>query len=496
MEHGLPIWIPRLGGVEIALKGILAGVGLRHVVLGGARPAGSIVVGPDGSDSTHGATAPARMTIALRVFKAAQLVASRSFTNAFGDFTAIDLETTGKNPRQAEIVELAVVRVRNGRIVDELHKLVKPRVPIEPGATRTHGFTAEMLAAEPFFEDVWPEVRAFCGTDILVAHNGYDFDFPILRRMAAALSGGWSFSTYDSLLLARDLVPTSKKLEDRPRVRDRSGALAPRARRHAYAGAGVPRAELQRKSSAREPPAAGERARLSRGGTGTGRRTVAERRGTRAARTDAGLRARAIQRLPRSLPRRARRSARRVTAKPQDQLIARLGGEELMLQGPRNQDRRSALSGCDAALASIAGAVSSRAAPPARIELFSRRSVLSQYADGADADRERVNLLTLHSTKGLEFSRVYIVGVEDGQLPGRSDRKEPSVDDVEEARRLLYVGMTRTKDRLVMTRVKTRAGKPTGAVQFLDEMGGVDLVAGTGSLSGELSPEGVDGGGT
>jgi DNA helicase-2/ATP-dependent DNA helicase PcrA len=82
-----------------------------------------------------------------------------------------------------------------------------------------------------------------------------------------------------------------------------------------------------------------------------------------------------------------------------------------------------------------------------------------------------VNLLTLHSTKGLEFSRVYVVGVEDAQLPGGSPTHGATPAEIEEARRLLYVGMTRTKDRLVMTRVETRAGKPTRGHRFLDEMG-------------------------
>jgi superfamily I DNA/RNA helicase len=98
---------------------------------------------------------------------------------------------------------------------------------------------------------------------------------------------------------------------------------------------------------------------------------------------------------------------------------------------------------------------------------FLEQVVLSK-SDGPERDPARVNLLTLHSTKGLEFSRVYIVGAEDGQLPGGRD---PSKRDVEEARRLLYVGMTRTKDRLVLTRVEARGGKPTGRHRFLDEMG-------------------------
>ncbi len=96
--------------------------------------------------------------------------------------------------------------------------------------------------------------------------------------------------------------------------------------------------------------------------------------------------------------------------------------------------------------------------------------MLSKW-DGHEPDRARVNLLTLHSTKGLEFSRVYIAGAEDGQLPGGTQAKPSTVDEIEEARRVLYVGMTRTIDRLVLTRVETRGGKPTGGHQFLDEMG-------------------------
>jgi DNA helicase-2/ATP-dependent DNA helicase PcrA len=90
-------------------------------------------------------------------------------------------------------------------------------------------------------------------------------------------------------------------------------------------------------------------------------------------------------------------------------------------------------------------------------------------SDGVNVQRDRVNLLTLHSTKGLEFSRVYILGVEDSQLPGGS-RRGATRTEVEEARRLLYVGMTRAKDRLVLTHVETRNGQPAGGHRFLDEM--------------------------
>jgi superfamily I DNA/RNA helicase len=104
-----------------------------------------------------------------------------------------------------------------------------------------------------------------------------------------------------------------------------------------------------------------------------------------------------------------------------------------------------------------------------QLSLFLERAVLSKL-DGLEPERMRVNLLTLHSTKGLEFSRVYVVGAEDDQLPGGSGAKPPKPEEIEEARRLLYVGMTRTEHRLVMTRVAVRGGKPTGGHRFLDEM--------------------------
>jgi DNA helicase-2/ATP-dependent DNA helicase PcrA len=91
--------------------------------------------------------------------------------------------------------------------------------------------------------------------------------------------------------------------------------------------------------------------------------------------------------------------------------------------------------------------------------------------DGTEVSRDRVSLLTLHSTKGLEFSRVYIVGVEDSELPGMSAHQPVSKHEIEEGRRLLYVGMTRTKDRLIMTRAAKRGDLPTGGIQYLTEMG-------------------------
>ena len=104
-----------------------------------------------------------------------------------------------------------------------------------------------------------------------------------------------------------------------------------------------------------------------------------------------------------------------------------------------------------------------------QIRTFVDRALLSRH-DGGEPDHERVNLLTLHSTKGLEFSRVYIVGVEDAELLKGTLEQTPA-REAEEARRLIYVGMTRAKDRLVLTRCQRRRGEDTGGYRFVVEMG-------------------------
>ena len=104
------------------------------------------------------------------------------------------------------------------------------------------------------------------------------------------------------------------------------------------------------------------------------------------------------------------------------------------------------------------------------IDLLLERVALST-SEGVELAPDRVNLLTLHSTKGLEFSRVYILGVEDYEIPGYQAATNNITDEIEEARRLLYVGMTRARDRLVLTRVERRFGRDAGGSSFLEEMG-------------------------
>lgn len=85
---------------------------------------------------------------------------------------------------------------------------------------------------------------------------------------------------------------------------------------------------------------------------------------------------------------------------------------------------------------------------------------LEEVALVADIDRvddgDRVLLMTLHSAKGLEFPHVYLAGLEDGIFPSYMSIKADDPMEIEEERRLAYVGITRAKDELTLTCAKQR----------------------------------------
>ena len=76
--------------------------------------------------------------------------------------------------------------------------------------------------------------------------------------------------------------------------------------------------------------------------------------------------------------------------------------------------------------------------------------------DQLDQSEHRVTLMTLHSAKGLEFENVYLSGMEDGLFPSYMTITSDDSGDLEEERRLCYVGITRAKKHLTLTSARIR----------------------------------------
>ena len=92
---------------------------------------------------------------------------------------------------------------------------------------------------------------------------------------------------------------------------------------------------------------------------------------------------------------------------------------------------------------------------------------LKEHAEKIRQEKEGVTVSTLHSVKGLEFDRVYILDVNEGSIPYQ---KAVLDADLEEERRMFYVGMTRARAKLHLYSVRERFGKERQPSRFLEEL--------------------------
>jgi len=150
-----------------------------------------------------------------------------------------------------------------------------------------------------------------------------------------------------------------------------------------------------------------------------------------------------------------------------DKLLAEIGFmAALMDEGPDGEDRadnvQELVAGAYEFDEQLQGADAEGAdedVPDATaLDLFLQKVSLISDVDRHDPDAEAVTLMTLHNAKGLEFPFVFISGLEDGLFPLARAFDEP--DELEEERRLFYVGITRAQRKLYLTfaRSRRRAG--------------------------------------
>jgi len=392
----------------------------------------------------------------VRLFKLLQAtVAPATSEPLFDEYVMVDLETTSADPDRCRVAEIGAVHVREGEEVDAFRTLVALPEDITADEIRTLRDVCDLDPDTDFDEAVplreaWAQLCDFAGARPLVAHNGRQFDFRILQRLRArfadAVTPQWT-TTYDTLPTAIELCPELKRhtaehlrthllgededtahraladcrdqvrlfeaLQSRRAVRRRAGALEPLL---PLVVAGLYDEAYATPDEAAFPLADDDRALLD----------VGYRWALRDASSVRGVLRRV---LPRALPELVRATPALYDAIDEAQLL--------------EDGARPGLSGrIDALFAPYRNA-------PIREGLAETLRHLALWrTDDPEQGNDVVTLSTYHSAKGLEFERVICTGVHDDAFP---PFHAETADARRESRRLLYVGMTRAEQHLMLT---------------------------------------------
>ncbi len=378
-----------------------------------------------------------------------------------------DLETTGTNIFRADIVEIAAVKVllKDGEIheLGQFHSLVRPGFPIPAGASAIHGITDDDVADAPLPEDILPRFLEFIGDAPLAGHNIDSFDLPIVRRHAGELLDSVVTNlTLDTLTLSRRLFPGEPH---------RLEVLAEKF--------GID--------------------------TGTAHRALDDVRTNIAVfnemiAIDEGFRARsfsqdlpvifavahAVDEMTDIDPAFIMNAASRLLATHEGEIetlpffkslqgCLTQRGEANVLGILKGLSRGSfEISLDENALESRIQMLREEALrlederPDVTLGEFLAHIVLLTGGD-FDSDEDAVRMMTLHAAKGLEFDRVIMLGMEQGNFPHYLALNK-TVAEIEEERRLCYVGITRARQKAALIYARRRGGRWRNKSMFLYEL--------------------------
>jgi len=420
-----------------------------------------------GSDVVHLETEDVRSIAALKL---CQRLINRFESPNMADMVVYDLETTGINPKTAEIVEIAAHRLSViGDEVERYYCLVKPPGGHIPrAATRIHQIDAETVKNAPGIEMVLPEFSGFIQDRILIGHNVAEYDNPILARdLQRYLKTGLSAPHYDTLATARRLFPRQRcsiaALAEKFGIEhDRlHGALEDvRVNREIFKELiKIDAYKREMKSLAELLPFVGLGILAK---TETSQQEVAAIKDT-LTETDVYLNAakRFVQThnavLPDRLPLEASEAAKATAymEELQDTVVPEFREDIEWRQ------RRIRFMNAVIHFESVND--------EHQLTNFLDYQKLLTNIDELDDTTEQLTLMTLHAAKGTEFPVVIILGMEEGSFP--MWKQNITEAEIEEERRLFYVGMTRAQNQLYLSTTVYRTGdRDRAASMFVREV--------------------------
>ena len=124
-------------------------------------------------------------------------------------YCVLDLETTGFSPVTEKITEIGVMKLKDGKVIDEFSCFVNPEKPIPARVVEVTSITDDMVKDARTIDKVFPELLEFITGSVLVAHNA-EFDINFLKHNAAKLGYEFDYTYVDTLSLAKELFPDFK----------------------------------------------------------------------------------------------------------------------------------------------------------------------------------------------------------------------------------------------------------------------------------------------
>src|SRR5262245_14341042 len=124
----------------------------------------------------------------------------------YRELVALDLETTGLDNYADEIIQIGLVRFRDGAIVETYDSLIDPGVPIPPLITNLTGITNRMVDGKPRIDELLPHIKEFIGDAPVVGHK-VEFDLGFMQRYRVALTN----PVIDTYELASVLLPRAPR---------------------------------------------------------------------------------------------------------------------------------------------------------------------------------------------------------------------------------------------------------------------------------------------
>ena len=385
------------------------------------------------------------------------------------DMIVYDLETIDNNPKTAEIIEICANRLSAiGSDLERYEQLVKPTGRIPRSSTAIHGITNEAVANEPSIETVLPQFLSFIQDRILIGHNITDFDNPVLERdLGKYLKRGLSNPHYDTLATAQRLYPrescslealaTKFNIEHETMHRALEDVQINRQVFDELIKEDLRRREL--KSLPELLPLVGIGILAAQEDQQDIRMNEETEDGMKTYRQAA---ARYVQ------THRPVLDWLSADLQPEEQqsvqeLIDRLARTRIE-ESPEDRDWEAKRARFMNGVLHFENISVER-----RLTNFLDYQKLINSADEVEVETDKITLMTLHAAKGTEFPVVIILGMEDGTFPIR--RPDQRLSELEEERRLFYVGMTRAQERLYLTSASRRKGDyDRGSSMFLREI--------------------------